>query len=146
TRSGLPKRTFRGMSSTMEVPNHAGPRVCEGGPDGGRLMAHLTAMDGQSEAIVDLTAITANVGAMREHVGRAEVMAVVKSDGYGCGLVPTATAALAGGATWLGVGHVEEALALRSAGVTAPVLCLLASPDAPHGDAIARGVDLSAGT
>ncbi len=103
-------------------------------------------MDGQSEASVDLAAITANVSAMRQHVGSAEVMAVVKSDGYGCGLVPTGTAALAGGATWLGVGHVEEALTLRSAGVTAPVLCLLASPDAPHADAIARGVDLSAGT
>jgi alanine racemase len=103
-------------------------------------------MDGQSEAIVDLAAIRSNVGAMSGHVGSAEVMAVVKSDGYGCGLVPTATAALAGGATWLGVGQVEEALELRAAGVSAPVLCMLAAPDASHRDAIARGVDLSAGT
>jgi alanine racemase len=103
-------------------------------------------MDGQSEAIVDLAAITSNVGLIKEHVGSAEVMAVVKSDGYGCGLVCTATAALAGGATWLGVGHIEEALALRAAGIGAPVLCLLAAPDAPHRDAIAAGVDLSAGT
>ena len=103
-------------------------------------------MDGQSEAIVDLAAIRSNVAAMAEHVGPAEVMAVVKSNGYGHGLVPTAAAALGGGATWLGVGHIEEALALRAAGFTAPVLCLLASPDAPHSDAIAAGVDLSAGT
>jgi alanine racemase len=103
-------------------------------------------MDGQSEAIVDLAAIRSNVAAMAEHVGSAQVMAVVKSDGYGCGMVATATAALAGGATWLGVGHVNEGLALRAAGITAPVLCLLATPDAPHGEAIARGVDLSAGT
>jgi alanine racemase len=103
-------------------------------------------MDGQSEAIVDLAAIRSNVAAMAEHVGSAQVMAVVKSDGYGCGMVATATAALAGGATWLGVGHIKEALALRAAGITAPVLCLLATPDAPHGDAVARGVDLSAGT
>jgi len=103
-------------------------------------------MDGQSEAIVDLAAIRSNVAAMAEHAGRAEVMAVVKSDGYGHGLVPTAAAALAGGATWLAVGHIEEALALRAAGFTAPVLCLLGSPDAPHRDAIAAGVDLSAGT
>ena len=103
-------------------------------------------MDGQSEALVDLSAIRSNVGLMNDHVGSAGVMAVVKSDGYGCGLVPTSTAALAGGATWLGVGHIEEALALRAAGVAAPVLCLLASPDAPHRDAIASGVDLSAGT
>ncbi len=71
-------------------------------------------MDGQSEAIVDLAAIRSNVGAMNGHVGSAGVMAVVKSDGYGCGLVPTATAALAGGATWLGVGQVEEALARQA--------------------------------
>ena len=103
-------------------------------------------MDGHSEAIVDLAAIRSNVAALAKYVGNAEVMAVVKSDGYGHGLVPTAAAALAGGAIWLGVGHIEEALALRAAGFTAPVLCLLASPDAPHRDAIAAGVDLSAGT
>jgi alanine racemase len=103
-------------------------------------------MDGQSEVIVDLAAIRSNVAAMADHVGTAQVMAVVKSDGYGCGLVPTATAALSGGATWLAVGQVEEGVALRAAGITAPVLCLLATPDAPHGSAIARGVDLSAGT
>ena len=103
-------------------------------------------MDGQSEAIVDLAAIRSNVAAMTTHVGPAQVMAVVKSDGYGCGMVPTATAALAGGATWLGVSHLEEGLALRAAGITAPVLSLVATPDAPHENAIAAGVDLSAGT
>src|SRR5258708_21813562 len=110
------------------------------------MLAHLRAMDGHSEAIVDLAAVRSNVAALAEHVGNAEVMAVVKSDGYGHGLVRTAAAALAGGATWLGVGHIEEALALRAAGGTAPVLCMLASPDAPHRDAISVGVDLSAGT
>jgi len=103
-------------------------------------------MDGHSEAIVDLAAVTSNVAALAEFVGNAEVMAVVKSDGYGHGLVRTAAAALAGGAGWLGVGHIEEALALRAAGFTAPVLCLLASPDAPHRDAIEVGVDLSVGS
>lgn len=103
-------------------------------------------MDGQSEAVVDAGAIRSNVAAMADHVGNAQVMAVVKSDGYGHGMLETAAAALAGGATWLGVGHVEEGLALRASGVTAPVLCLLAAPDAPHRDAIALGVDLSAGT
>src|SRR5215470_9359383 len=104
------------------------------------------AMDGQSEAVVDLGAIRSNVAAMADYIGPAEVMAVVKSDGYGHGAPETAAAALAGGATWLGVGQVEEALALRSAGFSAPVLCLMASADAPHRDAIADGVDLSVGT
>ena len=103
-------------------------------------------MDGESEASIDLAAIEANVAAMARFVGSAQVMAVVKSDGYGHGLLPTARAALSGGATWLGVNHVSEGLGLRAAGVTAPVLCLLAAPDAAHRAAIAAGVDLSAGT
>jgi alanine racemase len=110
------------------------------------MLAHLKAMDGQSEAVVDLGAIRSNVAAMADYIGPAEVMAVVKSDGYGHGAPETAAAALAGGATWLGVGQVEEALALRAAGFSVPVLCLMASADAPHRDAIALGVDLSAGT
>jgi alanine racemase len=103
-------------------------------------------MDGDSAAIVDLTAIRTNVSALVRHASSAEIMAVVKSDGYGHGMLPTAAAALAGGATWLGVGHIEEAVTLRKAGVSAPVLCLLAAPDAPHADAIGLGIDLSAGT
>jgi alanine racemase len=103
-------------------------------------------MDGQSEAIIDLAAIRSNVARMADFVRPAQVMAVVKSDGYGHGALETATAALAGGATWLGVGHIAEALELRAAGIAVPVLCLMAAPDAPHGEAIAHDVDLSAGT
>jgi len=103
-------------------------------------------MDGHPEALIDLGAIRANVGALTRHVGGAQVMAVVKSDGYGHGMIPAAAAALDGGATWLGVVHVDDALALRRAGLAAPVLCLLGAPDAPHEDAIRHGVDLSAGS
>ncbi len=103
-------------------------------------------MDGHSEAIIDLTAIKSNVAALARRVTTAGLMAVVKSDGYGHGLVPTAKAALAGGATWLAVGQISEALELRRAGLTVPVLCLLAAPDAAHDEAIALEVDLSAGT
>jgi alanine racemase len=110
------------------------------------VLAHLKPMNGDSAAIVDLTAIRNNVTALTEHVTGAEVMAVVKSDGYGHGLIPTARAALAGGAAWLGVGHIDEAVTLRKAGVSAPVLCLLATPDAAHADAIRLGVDLSEGS
>jgi alanine racemase len=109
-------------------------------------MAHLTFMDGLPEAVIDLGAIKDNVAALLSHVGGAQLMAVVKSDGYGHGMIPAANAAVAGGATWLAVVHVDEALALREAGLTAPVLCLLAAPDAPHEGAIRGGVDLSAGS
>ena len=55
----------------------------------------------RSEAVVDLDAIRDNVSLLRSGTV-AEVMAVVKADGYGHGLVPAARAALAGGASWLG--------------------------------------------
>ena len=59
----------------------------------------------------------------------AAVMAVVKADGYGHGMVPSARAALAGGATWLGVAQLGEALAIRAAGIDAPTLAWLWAPD-----------------
>ncbi|HEU4677067.1 MAG TPA: alanine racemase, partial [Motilibacteraceae bacterium] len=98
----------------------------------------------RAEAHVDLDAIAANVGVVRERSG-TEVMAVVKADGYGHGLVPAARAALAGGATWLGTAVVEEALALRAAGLTAPVLSWLAAPGEGWDAALAADVDVSAG-
>jgi alanine racemase len=103
-------------------------------------------MDGQPEALVDLDAIQANVAALRGHVGSAQVMAVVKSDGYGHGMLASARAALAGGATWLGVLQLADAIELRKAGITVPVLSLHGCPDAAHAEAIRRGVDLTVGT
>ena len=96
------------------------------------------------QALVDLGAIAANVAALRAAVRGSEVLAVVKADGYGHGMVPAARAALAGGARWLGVADIDEALALRRAGITAWVLCLMAFGD--PGEAIAQGIDLSAGS
>lgn len=82
-------------------------------------------------ATVDLAAITRNTRALRRAAGTPHLMAVVKADGYGHGALPTALAALDGGADWLGVADVDEGLALRAAGVAAPVLAWLhgASPD-----------------
>ena len=77
---------------------------------------------------IDLSAIRDNVRVLRQHVGGAELMAVVKADAYGHGLVPSARAALAGGACSLGVAQAGEALALRRAGVQAPVLTWLVAP------------------
>lgn len=55
-------------------------------------------------------------------------MAVVKADGYGHGLLASAQAALAGGAGWLGTATIDEALALRTAGIDCPVLSWLWTP------------------
>lgn len=99
-----------------------------------------------AETVIDLDAVKDNVAALRRHAGGAGLMAVVKSDAYGHGMIPAARAALAGGASWIGVITVPEALALRAAGVPAPVLCLMGVPGAAHEAAIRHDVDLSAGT
>ncbi len=96
----------------------------------------------RSEARVELSAITANTRRLRELAGDAALMAVVKADGYGHGLVPSARAVLAGGAAWLGVAFLEEALALRAAGIEAPLLAWLFSPQEDLAPAVAAGVDL----
>ncbi|HEX9537745.1 MAG TPA: alanine racemase [Streptosporangiaceae bacterium] len=101
-------------------------------------------MDGLPEALIDLDAVRDNVAALRAHVGGPQVMAVVKADGYGHGMIPAAIAALAGGADWLGVVHVHEALALRKAGIAGRMLSLLGVPGAAHEIAIRQDVDLSA--
>jgi alanine racemase len=103
-------------------------------------------MDVPAQALVNLATVRDNVTALRRHVGAAGVMAVVKSDAYGHGLIPVATAALAGGASWLGVIRVGEALALRREGLTAPVLCLMSVPGGSHEEAIRHDVDLGVGS
>ncbi|MDO8105676.1 alanine racemase [Isoptericola sp. b441] len=98
-----------------------------------------------ARAVVDLSAIRSNVAALDERAGNAGVLAVVKADGYGHGLVPAALAALDGGAAWLGTAQLDEALELRAAGITAPVLCWLYAPGARFADALLADVDLSVG-
>lgn len=99
------------------------------------------------EAVVDLAAITANVRTLAALMHRGNpsgsVMAVVKADAYGHGAVPAARAALAGGATWLGVATPTEALALRAAGVGAPILAWLWPPGERIAPALAAGVQLA---
>ncbi|HJP66033.1 MAG TPA: alanine racemase [Actinomycetota bacterium] len=89
-------------------------------------------------AVVDLEAIRHNVRAVRP--ASAEVMAVVKADGYGHGALPVARAALEAGASWLGVALVEEGIELRDAGVTAPILVLTELPPGSEPAAVAAGL------
>ena len=90
---------------------------------------------------IDRSAITENVRRVRRHVGpRTAVMAVVKANAYGHGLIPASTAALRGGAAMLGVAVLEEALELRESGVTAPVLILGAPLPECAGEIVEAGV------
>jgi alanine racemase len=97
----------------------------------------------RAEAVVDLAAVRHNVGVLAASAPSAQVMAVVKADGYGHGAEPVARAALSAGASWLGVCTIEEALDLRAAGIDAPVLSWLHLPDDDFAAAVAAGVDLS---
>jgi alanine racemase len=96
-----------------------------------------------AEAVVDLGAIAHNVRVLREHAGAAQVMAVVKADGYGHGATQVARTALAAGAAELGVATVDEALALRADGITAPVLSWLHPPGIDFGPALLADVQIA---
>jgi len=97
----------------------------------------------RAEAIIDLERITENVRHLRTHAG-VDLMAVVKADAYGHGLIPVARAALAGGATSLGVALLEEAITLREAGITAPILAWLVPPGSDYKSAVDHSIELAA--
>lgn len=92
---------------------------------------------------VDLDAIAGNVAALCERVGSAQVMAVVKADAYGHGLVPAARAAVRGGAASLGVAQVAEAIEARDGGIDAPILTWLYAPGADVAGALERGIEVT---
>ncbi len=95
-----------------------------------------------AQAVIDLGAIAHNVRLLRERAGSAAVMAVVKADGYGHGAPQVARAALAAGAAEVGVTNITEALALRQAGITAPVLSWLNLPGTDFAPALAADVQV----
>jgi len=94
------------------------------------------------EARIDLEALRGNVRILRGIVAPAQLLVVVKADGYGHGAGLVARAAVEAGADRLGVADVDEALALRAAGVEAPILAWLHGPDADFHAAVAAGVEL----
>lgn len=107
-----------------------------------------------AQAIVDLRALRDNMRHMVSLSGRGgagtQVMGVVKADAYGHGLLPTALAALAGGATWLGTAQAQEALLLRRAGI-GPDRChvltwMYDSAWVPLPELICEDIDVSVGS
>ncbi|GAB4573746.1 MAG: alanine racemase [Anaerolineae bacterium] len=93
---------------------------------------------------VDLDAIAHNVRQVQAHVGPAvQVMAVVKANAYGHGAVPVALTALAAGAARLAVARAAEGLALRAAGITAPILVLGYTLPQEVPDALRAGLTLT---
>lgn len=99
-------------------------------------------MSNRAQAEIDLGAIASNIAFLQKHAG-VPVMAVVKADAYGHGLVPIARAAISAGAQWLGVALLEEALALREAGMAAPILAWLVPSGSDYASAIRADIDLA---
>lgn len=95
---------------------------------------------------VDLEAVAHNVRTLKSVVGTAELVAVVKADGYGHGAIPVAEAALSAGAHGLAVALVQEGIALRRAGIEAPILLLSEQPLEQVGDIVAHGLIATAYT
>lgn len=103
-----------------------------------------TAADAWLRIEVDTGVLRANLAEFRRLVHPpASLLAVVKADGYGHGLLLAAGAFLAAGADWLGVHSVAEAERLRRAGVTAPILVLGPATAAEAAAAAGLGCDLT---
>jgi alanine racemase len=97
----------------------------------------------RAEALVDLSAIKFNVELLKRTAG-TKLLAVVKADAYGHGLVPVAQAAISAGADYLGVALLEEAVALREAGIATPILAWLVQPGSDFAQAIELDIELAA--
>ncbi|WP_157252495.1 alanine racemase [Nonomuraea typhae] len=97
-----------------------------------------------AEARIDLSAIRHNIALLKEHAAGAELMGAVKADAYGHGLVRVSETILDAGVSRLGTATLSEGLALRAAGVTAPILSWLLTPGEPYGQALRADLELSA--
>ncbi|WP_306739481.1 alanine racemase [Arthrobacter sp. B0490] len=93
-------------------------------------------------AEIDLEALRHNVRHLRDVAHPARVMAVVKANAYGHGALPVARAALEAGAAWLGVAHISEGVALRKAGIEAPILAWLHTAATDFTAGVEHGLDL----
>ena len=102
---------------------------------------HSETTYGSAWAEIDLAALRWNTAALRRAAGGAAIAAVVKADGYGHGAVEAARAALEGGAERLCVFAPQEAIALREAGLRAPILAL--GPLPPNQAELAARLELT---
>jgi alanine racemase len=96
----------------------------------------------RARAEVNLAAIAGNLKFIKGKT-KSQVLAVVKADAYGHGLVAVAKAAEEAGADWLGTALLEEAISLRSGGITKPIIAWLTPPGEDFKTAINLDIDLS---
>ncbi len=96
---------------------------------------------------IDVPALVGNLGVIQDRVGpQVEVWPVVKADGYGHGIEVAARAFLSAGAAGVCVATLDEALAVRKAGIEGPVLILYPIPVDSVEDAARQGFQLAVST
>jgi len=132
------------MTTTGQPPGGSGagapgreatpPRTPRGTPPNAPSTPHGVAPIRSTVVDVDLDALASNLVALKKR-GGADVIAVVKADGYGHGVEAVAETLVEAGAAMLAVITVEEALVLRRAGITAPVLVLFGAPERAEAEA-----------
>jgi alanine racemase len=96
----------------------------------------------RAEVRIDLANLASNIGILKE-AAQTDLMAVVKADAYGHGLVEIGLAAEKAGADWLGVALLEEAIKLRTHGVRIPILAWLVSPGSDFKSATDHDIDIA---
>lgn len=105
-------------------------------------MNHQSYRDTWAE--VSLDAIKHNTAEFKRYIGDCVgLMAVVKADGYGHGAVQVARATVEAGANYLAVSILDEAIELREAGISQPILVLGYTPSRSIRQAIIAGVDIT---
>ena len=100
--------------------------------------------DPQAEALIDLDAYRANLRTVAALAPDSALMAVVKADAYGHGMIECGRAARDSGAGWLGVTTIDEALALRAQGDSGAILSWLNAPGADYAAAANSGIEVTA--
>src|SRR3974390_510449 len=95
------------------------------------------------ELTIDLGALRHNYLQLRRRLSPGvKLLAVIKADAYGHGLVPAARTLAAAGAEYLGVASLEEGLALREKGLDLPILLLMGIAPRASRAAVAAGLDV----
>jgi alanine racemase len=96
----------------------------------------------RAEARIDTGHLAANIAHLKS-ISKTQLMAVVKADAYGHGLLGVGLSAEKAGADWLGVALLEEAITLRTHGVRIPILAWLVSPGSDFKSAVDHDIDIA---
>jgi alanine racemase len=137
-KGGASVRLERVVQKLLAYPEQARQQLVRQGPGWAQVRARQPARPTWVE--IDLEAIANNVRLLSQMATPAKIMAVLKADAYGHGMVKVARTALNNGAAWVGVATLGEALTLRQAGIESPILVMSYMPAWQAHEAIANNI------